>query len=336
MGQARCLAGTIVAFSAVKMFARHADRIELWRMELRDLDEWIEALSSEQANRVNGIVSRLQKPHEGWAGLLLKTPALMGIVNVTPDSFSDGGLALAAEDALARIDALARDGAAIVDIGAESTRPGSRAVDEAEELRRLRPLFDRIDASRTILSIDTRKATIMRAAIDAGFRIMNDVSALTDDPRALETVAASDAHVVLMHKQGEPETMNDAPAYAHPLLDVYDFLEARIEACEAAAIPRSRIAVDPGIGFGKGSIENRTLLLGLALFHGLGCPVLIGVSRKSFSRAMEEAYAPKDRLPGTLAALVLAAERGAHILRVHDVAAVRQAMEAWAAIVGPN
>jgi dihydropteroate synthase len=263
-------------------------------------------------------------------------PAVMGIVNATPDSFSDGGVFLEPDKAIAHGLAQIEAGAQIVDIGGESTRPGAAAVDPTQECRRVIPVIAGLRraalAANVILSVDTRNAATMRAALDAGATMINDVSALTHDPDALGVVMASGALVALMHMQGHPATMQQAPAYGDVALDVYDYLDNRIEACRAAGIGRSRIVIDPGIGFGKTVAHNLALLEQLTLFHGLGAPILIGVSRKGFIGHLSAGEPSARRLPGSLAAGLSAAAQGAQILRVHDVAETLQAIRIAEAI----
>jgi dihydropteroate synthase len=225
-------------------------------------------------------------------------------------------------------------GAAILDIGGESTRPGADPVACEEELRRVVPVVEGLAGQGAVLSVDSRNSAVMAAALDAGAAIVNDVSALTHDPAALELVAERGAPVVLMHAQGDPRIMQQAPAYDHVALDIFDYLEGRIAACLAAGIPRARIAIDPGIGFGKTLEHNLILLRDLALFHGLGCPILLGASRKGFiGRLSGEAVASR-RLAGSLAAALAGVRAGAHILRVHDVADTLQGLAVWQAIEG--
>jgi dihydropteroate synthase len=259
-------------------------------------------------------------------------PRLMGILNATPDSFSDGGDHLDPATAVEHGLRLAAEGADVVDVGGESTRPGATPVPVAEELRRVLPVVERLATAGVAVSIDTRKAEVMRAAVAAGARVINDVSGLTHDPASLETAAASGAFVVLMHLAGEPATMNLAPRYEQCALEVFDWLEARVQACEAAGISRGRLIVDPGLCFGKHEPHNLDLLRNLALFHGLGCPVLLGVSRKGWTEAIETGWPPKERLPATLAATQWALGRGVQLFRVHDVAAHRQLLTAWRAL----
>ena len=276
-------------------------------------------------------LSALTSARPPFAEHELSRPLIMGVVNVTPDSFSDGGddanPANAVEHARRLIDA----GADILDIGGESTRPGAEPIGTAEECDRILPVIDAAVAAGVTVSADTRRAETMRVAIAAGAAIVNDVTALTGDPDALDTIAASDASVILMHMQGTPETMQNAPAYRLASFDIFHWLRARLDTCEAAGISRDRIAIDPGIGFGKTDFHNMELLHRAAAFHGLGCAVAIGVSRKSFIGRIAGIDVPKDRLAGTLAATGMALSRGVQIHRVHDVSEVRQAVKVWGA-----
>jgi dihydropteroate synthase len=261
----------------------------------------------------------------------------MGVVNVTPDSFSDGGLAYRAADAVRRGKKLLSDGADILDVGGESTRPGAAPVGEDEELARVIPVISRLAEAAAeaaaVLSVDTRKAAVMEAALQAGAEIINDITALTGDRRSIEVAAAANASVILMHMQGEPGAMQENPTYADAAAEVFDYLAGRVGACEAAGIPRARIAVDPGIGFGKTLDHNLEILNQLDRYLGIGCPVVLGVSRKSFIGMIDEkADAPAMRLGGSLAAALAGVARGASILRVHDVFETRQALAVWGAV----
>lgn len=279
------------------------------------------------------VRARISEPRPPLAGMSMDAPRVMGILNATPDSFSDGGRHAGVQEAVAHAEAMAAAGADIIDIGGESTRPGAEPVPTEEEARRVLPVIEAL-ATRGFdrpLSIDTRKASVARAALAAGARLFNDVSALTHDPESLPVAAASGAAVCLMHAQGDPRTMQKAPRYENVLLDVYDHLEARIAAAEAAGIPRARILVDPGIGFGKTMEHNLALLRGIALFHALGCPILLGVSRKGFIGVIGNAQDPADRAPGSIALGLAALGQGVQILRVHDVAETVQAVALWRA-----
>ncbi len=269
-----------------------------------------------------------------FAGLGLHRPRIMGVVNVTPDSFSDGGEAFDPEAAVRRGLALVAAGADIIDVGGESTRPGAVPLSEIDELERVRPVVRELAASGALVSIDTRHASVMEAAIDAGAKIVNDITALTGDDRSLNVVAGSDVSVVLMHMRGDPRTMQNDPRYGDVVTEVFHWLSGRVAACEAAGVPRSRLAVDPGIGFGKTLQHNLALLARLGVYESLGCAVLIGVSRKSFIARLCEDELPRERLGGSLAAALAAIQQNAHIVRVHDVAPTRQAIRVWQAIAG--
>ena len=259
-------------------------------------------------------------------------PRLMGILNVTPDSFSDGGAYAEPDQAVAQGLRLVQDGADIVDVGGESTRPGAVPVPADEELRRVVPVVEALAPARATVSIDTRKAEVMEAALAAGARIINDVSGLTFDPRSIEVTARSEAFVALMHMAGEPLTLNEAPRYEACALEVFDWLAARVAACEAAGLARERILVDPGLCFAKHEPHNLDVLRHLALYHGLGCPVLLGASRKGWTAELEREWPAAERLAASLAAAQWALDRGVQVLRVHDVAAHRQLLQAWSAL----
>ncbi len=296
------------------------------------LRSWAQAEGEAVERRVAGLLARITHSPKRFAGADLDQPVLMGILNVTPDSFSDGGDFADSRKAIEHGRFLAKAGAAFLDVGGESTRPGADPVSLDEERGRVIPVVRALAAEGYRVSIDTRHATVMKAAVEAGAMVINDVTALTGDPDSLSTTAASGADVVLMHMQGEPGTMQADPHYDDALLDIYDYLEERVAACEAAGIAREKIAVDPGIGFGK-TVEHNTRLLGrLGIFLGLGCAVLLGVSRKTFIGRLSAEEPPKERLPGSLAAALAGVREGARILRVHDVRETRQALSVWNAI----
>jgi dihydropteroate synthase len=276
------------------------------------------------------VLDRLTSPRAPFAGLSLDRPRLMGILNVTPDSFSDGGKFLATDAAVAQSRLIAK-GAEFIDIGGESTRPGAADVPTFEEVTRTVPVIEAMRAGglRAPISIDTRKSLVAMAALQAGADIVNDVSAFTFDPALGPLVARAGVPVVLMHAQGLPGTMQDNPSYAHVLLDVYDALAQRLAQAEALGIDRSRIALDPGIGFGKTQDHNLALLRGLSLFHSLGCAILLGTSRKRFIGSIGRAERAEARLPGSIATALGGVAQGVQITRVHDVAETRQALRLW-------
>ena len=289
---------------------------------------WVDA--GEIAARDDPLLAHLTAPRPAP----FDRPRLMGILNVTPDSFSDGGQHQGADAAVAHGLRLVAAGADIVDVGGESTRPGAVEVPAEEELRRVLPVVQRLAGQGVTVSIDTRKASVMRAAVAAGAQIINDVSGLAHDPASLEVAASCNAFVVLMHMQGTPATMNVAPRYERCALEVFDHLAGRIEACTAAGIARTRLIVDPGLCFGKHEPENLDILRNLALFHGLGVPVLLGASRKGWTAALETGWRAGERLPSTLAATLWGLNQGIQLFRVHDVAEHRQLLTAWEALAG--
>ncbi len=276
--------------------------------------------------------------HElSWAGGVLRLserPHVMGILNVTPDSFSDGGTFLDPQAALDRAVAMVEEGADLIDVGGESTRPGSRGVSVEEELARVIPVVEALAPRLGVpLSVDTAKAAVAERAVGAGAAIVNDVSGLTADPGMAGTVAAAGCALVVMHLRGTPQTMQADTTYGDLLAEVWAGLAASVERAEAAGVPRERVVVDPGIGFGKNPQGSLALLGRLGEFATLGCPLLIGASRKSFIGATVGGEGPQDRLEGSLAAAVVALGQGAQLFRVHDVRATRRALDlAWAAL----
>ena len=257
-------------------------------------------------------------------------PLVMGVVNVTPDSFSDGGMFLGPQQAVAHALRLIEEGADIIDVGGESTRPGALPVDTAEELRRVLPVLRALRDAAIPVAVDTTKPQVMRAAIGEGASIINDVNALRS-PGALESIAASEVGVCMMHMRGEPRTMQAAPHYEDVVAEVRDFLRERMDVAMAMGVERERIALDPGFGFGKNVEHNLDLLRNLARLTEFGAPVLVGLSRKSTLGAITGRPA-LERLPASIAAALLAVQHGARIVRVHDVAATRDALAVLAAV----
>jgi dihydropteroate synthase len=289
------------------------------------------SLAESRDEGLKSLLKCVTAPRPPFAGLSMEQPLLMGIVNVTPDSFSDGGLYDSTEAAIAHAAELTAAGTDIVDIGGESTRPGSDTVDHDEELQRVVPVIEGLAGIDAVISIDTRKSQVAQAAAKHGAKILNDVSALTYDPASLAVAAEAGLSLVLMHAQGEPKTMQDNPRYDDVVLEVFDYLEVRIQAAEAAGLDRAEIAADPGLGFGKTLVHNLALLANISLFHGLGVPLLIGASRKRFIGGIDQEKDPRSREPGSHAAAIVAAAQGAQLLRVHDVVGTRQALAVWRA-----
>jgi dihydropteroate synthase len=270
--------------------------------------------------------------HCGKFKLDLSRPQVMGIINVTPDSFSDGGLHLQRDAALVYAHQMIADGADILDIGGESTRPGAQPVSIQEELDRVLPIIESLRDASVPISIDTSKPVVMQAAISAGAQMVNDINAL-QDAAAMNAVAASNVAVCLMHKQGNPQTMQKQPHYQNVVAEVGEFLRERVAAVEMAGIERQRIVIDPGFGFGKTLAHNLVLLRELNKLVELGVPVLAGLSRKSMLGALT-GQDVGQRLPANIAAALIAVQRGAHIVRVHDVRATVDALKVWNAVKG--
>lgn len=283
----------------------------------------------------DAVIAALTRARAPVLGLAMTRPRIMGIVNVTPDSFSDGGVHDDAQTGAAHARRLAAQGAEILDIGGESTRPGAAEVSVADEIARVTPVIAAAKGCAAI-SVDTRKADVARAALAAGAALINDVSGFDFDARMAGLVAQAGVPVCLMHAQGIPETMQHSPQYDDVLLDVYDALAARIARAEAAGIRRDKIVIDPGIGFGKTQAHNLAILRRISLYHGLGCAVLLGVSRKRFIGTIGGAQQPADRASGTLALTLAGVAQGIQIHRVHDVEETRQGLALWRAVTGGN
>lgn len=326
-GKVARLAGGLNWFGAVELLSVEGNRrIGSELVSVERLADRLDDDLSAQWERLTAVRPPLKL---GERTVRLDQPQVMGIVNATPDSFSDGGQFADSVEAAAAGARMSEQGAAIVDVGGESTRPGAAPVWEGDEIERIVPLIRQLASGGAAVSVDTRKADVMTAAISAGARLVNDVSALTFDPRSAETVAASGVPVVLMHHQGSPETMQDRPHYTDVVVEVYQWLEERIAAVEAAGIERSRILVDVGFGFGKTVAHNLELMNNLALFHSLGCALVLGASRKRTIGALSNEAPADQRIGGSLALAMKAVEQGAQIVRVHDVPATVQALKVW-------
>jgi dihydropteroate synthase len=303
------------------------------RVEVLSRDRQAECISADEVPQ--DILHRLTSARSDLGISESKRPQVMGILNTTPDSFSDGGQFDSRATARAHAVRLMQEGADIIDIGGESTRPGADLIAVDEEISRTKPaILDVRQVSPLPLSIDTRKAPVAAAALDAGIDWINDVSALTFDSEMARLAASSGASVCLMHAPSDPKTMQQNAQYEDVLLDVYDYLAARVDFALAQGILRQNIIVDPGIGFGKTLAHNLTLLRGLAVFHSLGCPILLGASRKRFIGTISGAEKAQDRMAGSVAVALAAAGQGAQILRVHDVLETVQALKLWAAVRG--
>ncbi len=326
------LAGGRFAFSLAELIVRDGARIQRAVASVSEILAWGHQQHEAVALRLATLLVALTRPRPAVAGLDLDRPRLMAVLNVTPDSFSDGGAYLSPKQAIAHGLSLLAGGSDLIDIGGESTRPGAAPVPVEEELRRVLPVVEALAARGARLSIDTRHARVMRAALVAGVSLVNDVSGLTGDDESLDIVAGSRVPVVLMHMQGDPRRMQEAPCYADAALDVFDWLEGRVAACVAVGIAPERIVVDPGIGFGKTIAHNIEILRQLTLFHGLGTAVLVGASRKRFIAALSRDEPVTERLPGSVASSLDALSQGVQMLRIHDFAAFIQARAVWEAL----
>jgi len=334
-GEAIRLGGAMVWASRFAIIVRENGRVvSRQRVSASQVPAALASLPADLGAAAEVQWAQLRKVHApiqcGARTIRLEQPQVMGILNMTPDSFSDGGKFLddaqtAAEHAAAMLEA----GAAIIDIGGESTRPGAAAVWEGDELKRVVPMVERLAAMGAAISVDTRRPAVMEATLEAGAHIINDVSALRYDPRSLELAAASGAPVVLMHAPGKADDLHSGAPFDDVVLDVFDWLAERRDACVAAGISPERIILDPGFGFGLSLAENLTLFNALPLFHALGQPLLVGVSRKRMIGALSNEAPAHQRLGGSVALAVKAMDAGAHILRVHDVPETVQAVRVW-------
>jgi dihydropteroate synthase len=334
-GQTLRLAGGLIWFSMIEAIAADASgRFDRALVPVERIADFVDSLPEPHREPAQRTMARLTSPRPplvlGTRTVRLDQPQAMGILNVTPDSFSDGGgLQGDPAAAAARAVEMAEAGAAIIDIGGESTRPGAKPVWENDEIARVVPVIERLAAAGTAISIDTRKSAVMAAAIGAGAHLVNDVSALSFDDRSLALAAEGCFPIVLMHHQGTPETMQQEPHYRDALFDVYDWLEARVRAVVAAGVARERLLIDPGIGFGKSLRHNLAILNGLSLFHGIGLPIVLGASRKRTIGALAGEAPVEQRLGGSIALALAGAMQGVQLLRVHDVPETVQAVRVW-------
>ena len=330
-GAAVRLAGGMVYASRFALIGRDGGKVvSRERYGVREL----EAALPDLPDAVREQWDNLRRAHAplqcGARTVRLDQPQVMGILNVTPDSFSDGGQFM--DDpavANAHASAMLEAGAALIDVGGESTRPGAAAVWEGDELKRVVPAVERLAAMGAAISVDTRRPGVMEAALAAGAHIINDVSALRHDPRSLEFAARSGAPVVLMHAPGEGEDLHGSGEYGDVVLDVFDWLAARRDAALAAGIARDRIVLDPGIGFGKSLADNLALMNALPLFHALGQPLLLGASRKRMIGALSNEAPAHQRVAGSVALALKGLDAGVQLLRVHDVPETMQALRVW-------
>ena len=332
-GQSLRLAGTMLWFSQLEYIERGETSTRRQLVSVSQWQDFIAALSGPDRERSESLLERITAPRAalqmGSRTIRLDQPHVMGIINATPDSFSDGGKNFDPEVAAEAAFAMSSAGAAIIDVGGESTRPGAALVWEGEELARVEPLIRRLAGSGTAVSIDTRKASVMEGAAQAGASMINDISALLYDDRAVDVARASNLPVVLMHAPSQSSDPHKDGVYDDVVCDVFDWLEERVATVEASGIARDKILVDPGIGFGKSLTENLSIINNLAIYHALGCGLLFGASRKRLIGALSNEAAADNRLGGSIFLAMKAVEQGAHIVRVHDAAETVQAVQVW-------
>jgi dihydropteroate synthase len=328
------LAGGMLWFSAIELSVHLLDQVKRFIIPVHDWESYVQALPEEYTARAKLLYARITSARTplqmGERIIRLDQPQIMGILNVTPDSFSDGGkhdvnTQAAAEAAFAMTSA----GASIIDIGGESTRPGAPLVWEGDEIKRVEHVIQKVASSGTAVSIDTRKAAVMANAVAGGARMINDISALLYDQRATEVAQQSAVPVVLMHAPSQSSDPHKGGDYNDVVSQVFDWLETRVDAVDAAGISRDKILIDPGLGFGKSLADNMALINNIAMFHAIGCPIVFGASRKRLIGALSNEAPVDDRLGGSVYLAMKAVEQGVQILRVHDVPETVQAVRVW-------
>ena len=326
-----------ICFSLVKIITREGKSVSSEVIHLSQLENFLSSKPPAIRDAILNILDKISMrlPKLALANNVIldwRRPIIQGVLNVTPDSFSDGGSIKNVDDAVSVALQMMAAGADIIDIGGESTKPGAKPVSITAEKERVIPVIKKLASKGVPISVDTRNAEVMAAATDAGALIINDVSALEHDESSIEVVRESGVPVILMHAQGTPETMQENPQYEDVLLDIYDYLEARIAVCVKAGIPTEKIIIDPGIGFGKTVEHNLKILANISIFHGLGVPILIGTSRKSFIGKVTGQEQAVKRLSGSIASAQVCLDQGVQVVRVHDVEETAQALSIWNAV----
>lgn len=333
-GETARLAGAMLWFSAVEVIVRQGGGARRFTVFLDNWPDFAAGLADNVRDQAEKQFVRLTSPRAplqlGERTIRFDQPHVMGILNITEDSFSDGGKFFGDPDAAsAAAVAMAAKGASIIDVGGESTRPGAKILWEGDEVARVEPVIAKIRHSGTAISVDTRKALVMERALAVGAHIINDISALLYDDRALEIVLGCDAPVILMHAPSQSGDPHAGGEYDNVALDVYDWLEKRVADVVGAGVARDRIMIDPGIGFGKSLSDNLAIINSLTLYHAIGCPVVFGASRKRMIGALSGEAPVDERLGGSLYLAMKAVEQGVQIVRVHDVAETVQAIRIW-------
>lgn len=331
------LAGGDLKFTTLKVIIRDDKGLSSSIIPSNDFENYVSQLSDPEANELRktmeDIVSgRVEITFSNGLSLNWNKPVLQGILNVTPDSFSDGGAFDESEQAIRHAINMFKAGAQIIDVGGETTKPGANPVSIETEKMRVIPVIEKLSNHNFLISIDSRNADVMKAAIEAGAHIINDVSALEHDPAAMNVIKESGAPVILMHAQGNPDVMQNNPKYDNVVLDIYDYLEARIKDCLEQGVDKNKIIIDPGIGFGKTVDHNLEILSNISIFHGLGVPILFGVSRKSFIGKITGEEVASNRITGSIAAAQFCFDQGVQIARVHDVDETENAFLVYNAI----
>ncbi len=309
-----------IGFSKIQLTIRSG------QIKSRDIGiEEVSKLKKNLRGEIKKKIKCLTSKRKNILNLDLFKPSIMGVLNVTPDSFSDGGKFISLNKAVQHAKKMKEEGADIIDVGGESTRPGAKEVSLTQEKKRVLPVIKKI--KKYFVSIDTRKSEVMNSAVQVGAKMINDVSALDFDPKSLETVIKKNKPVVLNHSQGTPDIMQNNPRYENVLLDIYDYFEKKIKTLTKKGFLKHNIILDPGIGFGKNLDHNLNIISKVGIFHGLGCPLLIGPSRKSFIGKIMKDQDSKNRLGGTLAAILMGAKQGVQFFRVHDIKEVHESLK---------
>jgi len=334
--KALCLAGNSnIAFNQVEIFQRKKKGIV--KNEIHSIDK-IKTLGEEKASIVKNDLKKITLKRKSICGIKFDNPQLMGVLNITPDSFSDGGLFFDESKAYAQANLMIKSGATIIDVGGESTRPGSKVINERNEWERIKKIVIKIkkNFSKTSLSLDTRKSYVMKKGIEYGVNIINDVSGLNYDKKSFNVINSKKIPFILHHMQGTPDTMQKNPKYNDALLDIYDFFEEKINFCVKKKFKREFIIIDPGIGFGKNLEHNLRIMSKISTFHSLGCPILIGTSRKRFIEHIVTKFDTPDRTGGTLASVLYGLLQGVQLFRVHNVKEINQGILVFNKILNTN
>jgi len=324
-----------VAFDRLEIFQRKNKRITQSNIYL--INE-IKVLNKEIKSTINVDLKKITSKRKNICGIKFDNPQIMGVLNVTPDSFSDGGLLFDQTKAYNQASLMINNGAIIVDVGGESTRPNSTIVDEQEEWRRVENIIIKLkkNFSKIVLSLDTRKSYVMKKGIECGVNIINDVSGLDFDKRSFDVINSKNIPFILHHMQGTPDTMQKNPRYDDALLDIYDFFEEKINFCLNKKYKKESIILDPGIGFGKNLDHNLRIMSKISTFHSLGCPILIGTSRKRFIEHIVTKFDTPDRTGGTLASVLSGLLQGVQLFRVHNVKEIKQGILVFNKILNTN